>query len=320
MAVKQEWSAEVPNVNLVVRVATTFTTSGDLDEEAFAPYLERFISAGLVVYVASGGSGQGCALTFDELRRVYEIGVEACRGRVTVGANIPDQVTAKEATEHARFAAGFGVDHVQIYGPSQAHGYKANGTEYLAYFDQVLGEITTPVALSPNPTVCYAAPAVIAQICNKYPQVIGVNLTGIYDDLYPINLSDRLDRDVFINADWIGSLNTLGVGATGLHASQANFLPQTFRRYLDAYNSGDMTELHRVYAQLRRGAQYISQWGASSPRVHKMIMKAFRLPGGDGGVRPPFVELDDAELERFVAGALELDIPEINDMARAAGR
>jgi dihydrodipicolinate synthase/N-acetylneuraminate lyase len=137
--------------------------------------------------------------------------------------------------------------------------------------------------------------------------------------MYTINLRERLTRDVFINADWIGSLNTLGVGATGLHASQANFLPQTFRLYLGAYNSGDLRELHLVYSQLRRADQYISPWQASSPRLHKMIMKAFRLPGGDGGVRAPFVELPDSEIENFVKGALELDIPEINDMARAAG-
>jgi dihydrodipicolinate synthase/N-acetylneuraminate lyase len=307
-------------VNLVVRTATTFTPTGELDEEAFAAYLERFISAGLVVYVASGGSGEGCALTFDELRRVYEVGVAACRGKVTVAANIPDQVTAIASIEHAKFAAGFGVDYVQIYGPGQAHGYKANDTEYLAYFDQVLSEITTPVALSPNPTVCYAEPWVVAQIANKYPQVIGINLTGIYDDLYTINLRDRLERDVFINADWIGSLNTLGVGATGLHASQANFLPQTFRRYLDAYNTGDFAGLHKAYADLRRATQYINQWQAWSPRFHKMVMKAFKLPGWEGSVRPPFVAYDDAELERFAAGALELDIPEINNMARAASR
>jgi dihydrodipicolinate synthase/N-acetylneuraminate lyase len=310
----------VPNVNLVVRTATTFAPSGEFDAEAFAGYLQRFISAGLVVYVASGGSGEGCALTFDELRQVYETAVAACRGQVTVAANIPDQVTALASIEHAKFAAGFGVDYVQIYGPGQAHGYKANSTEYLAYFDQVLSEVTTPVALSPNPTVCSAEPWVIAQIANKYSQVIGVNLTGIYDDLYVINLCDRLERDVFVNADWIGSLNTLGVGATGLHASQANFLPATFRRYLDAYNAGDMTELHRVYADLRRATQYINQWQAWSPRFHKMVMKAFRLPGAEGGVRPPFVAYDDAELERFVTGALELGIAEINDMARAAGR
>lgn len=310
----------MPDVNLVVRTATTFAPSGEFDPEAFAGYLQRFISAGLVMYVASGGSGEGCALTFDELRQVYQTAAAAGRDRVTVAANIPDQNTALASIEHAKFAAGCGVDYVQIYGPGQAHGYKANSPEYLAYFDQVLSEITTPVALSPNPTVCYAEPWVVAQIANKYSQVIGINLTGIYDDLYVINLCDRLERDVFVNADWIGSLNTLGVGATGLHASQANFLPATFRRYLDAYNTGDTAELHKVYADLRRATQYINQWQAWSPRFHKMVMKAFRLPGWKGGVRPPFVAYDDAELERFVAGALELGIPEISDMARAAAR
>jgi hypothetical protein len=50
-----------------------------------------------------------------------------------------------------------------------------------------------------------------------------------------------------------------------------------------------------------------------------MAMRAFRLPGWEGGVREPHMMYDDAEIDRFRAGALALDVPEINEMAEAAG-
>ena len=50
-----------------------------------------------------------------------------------------------------------------------------------------------------------------------------------------------------------------------------------------------------------------------------MAMKAFGLPGGEGGARRPFVMPPQDEVERFVQGLLQLRLPEIDEMARNAG-
>jgi dihydrodipicolinate synthase/N-acetylneuraminate lyase len=308
-------------LSLVVRTATTFSPDGEFDEEAFREYLQRFVDTRLDVYVASGGSGEGCALTWDELGRVYRTGVSVCQGKVLIGSNQPDQHTPAASIEHARLAIESGVEEVQIYGPASWHGYRATGDEYTAYFDQVLSAIRHPVALCPNPTVQAAAPDVIASLCDRYPQVTAVNLTGIHDDVYCGTLRGALRRDdVNIYVEWANSLSTLTVGATGVHAAEANFTPRTYRRYLDLLDAGDSgPEIGKVYADLRRVTQFTSQWKSSSPRVHKMVMKVFRLPGWAGGVREPQLMLSDAEVERFTRGALALDVPEINEMAADAG-
>jgi dihydrodipicolinate synthase/N-acetylneuraminate lyase len=308
-------------LTLIVRTATTFAPDGSLDEEAFAQYLQRFVDTGLDVYVASGGSGEGCALTIDELRRVYQIGVSVCRGKVLIGSNQPDQHTPAASIEHATLAVEAGVDEVQIYGPASWHGYQSTGEEYAAYFDAVLKSVTHPVALCPNPTVQSASPQVIAALCDRYRQVQTVNLTGIHNDVYLGTLVDALHRDdVKVNVDWSNSLSTVPLGAGGLHAAEANFTPKTYRRYLDLSDAGDTSpEIGKVYADLRRVTRFTAGWKSSSPRLHKMVMKVFRLPGWEGGVREPQLMLDDTEIERFTRGALALNIPEINEMAAAAG-
>ncbi|MDQ1425210.1 MAG: hypothetical protein QOD72_2708, partial [Acidimicrobiaceae bacterium] len=128
------------NVAHMVRAATTFTSEGAFDEEAFRAYLDRFVEAGLGVYLASGGSGEGHTLTGEELRAVYRVGVEVCKGKVPVISNQPEQYTARATIEHARLAVEAGVDAVNIYGPVGSHGETANESEFKEYFGRVLTE------------------------------------------------------------------------------------------------------------------------------------------------------------------------------------
>lgn len=305
---------------LVVRSATPFARDGSLDEDALRQYLQRFVDSRIGLSLASGGSGEGHALTRDEIRRVYEIGVEVGQGKVIVHSNQPQEHTALASIEQAKMAIAAKVDAVSIYGPGGFHGYRSTDEEYLRYFDRVLGEIRYPVALNPNPIVGYSPPAsVIAKICNRYPQVVAIYLSGITDDAYTMKLRDLIERDdVGIWVTSTGSLNALGLGADGIIAS-ANFIPKTYRRYADLYDAGKFDELDEVYEQLRRVATFCEPWKYSSPRVHKMIMKVFKLPGGAGGVREPHLDFGPAVVAAFTEGALRLPVPEVQEMARAAG-
>src|ERR1700694_5768559 len=101
------------NLGVLCRNLTTFSKTGDLDEEAFRKFLQRMVDSKIGVYIASGGSGEGHALSRDELLRVYKIGVEVCKGKVPVNANLPDQMTAPATIEHATLAiaAGGRISH-----------------------------------------------------------------------------------------------------------------------------------------------------------------------------------------------------------------
>ncbi len=213
-------------VNLLARNCTLFTTTKALDEDAYRESLQRFVDFKIGPFLASGGSGEANSLSRDEVRRVYQIGVEVCRGKVPVYANMPEVRSAQEAIDYSRLAIEAGVDIINLYGPASLYGYRPTDGELTAYFDEVLAAIKHPVTLAPNPIQGYTIKArLIADLCNRYPQVESVTLNGLDGDAYFIDLKDGLTRDVGMNVPLAGSLHTLGLGATGLSCNQTNPFP-----------------------------------------------------------------------------------------------
>lgn len=309
-------------IPLCTRTATTFTADGELDEEALRRHLQRMVDSRIGMWLGSGGSGEGFALSADELSRVYRIGKEVGGDKVLVGSNQPETHTPSHALEHAQLAIDAGVDIVSLYGPSSWHGFRPTDQEFLTYMDMVVGSIRHEVAVSPNGTLGYCPSArLIAEVCNKYSHVSTVNLTGISGDGYLIELLDALKRPVNIYHGFLGSANALPLGATGLHdaVAETNIVPKTFRSYADLLAAGDNAGAAEVYTRLQRFAHVVAPWRSASPRWLKMAMRVLHLPGGEGTVRPPYLLPGPDELDKLRRGLVGLRIPEINEYASAAG-
>lgn len=309
-------------IPIATRAATTFDRFGALDEDALRSHLRRLVDAGVDLWLGSGGSGEGHALDLDELSTVYRIGVEVGGGAVLVGSNQPETHTPQDAVTQARIAIDAGVDVVSLYGPASWHGFKPTDEEFEHYLDRVVGVLDHPVALSPNATLGYApSPALLAKVTAKHPNVTTLNLTGISGDGYLLRLVDELDRDVDIYHGYPGSMNALPLGATGLHdaVAEANIMPRTFRQYADAVAAGDPAQATVAYRHLARFSTFVNPWRGASPRWLKLAMKTLGLPGGSGTVREPYLMPGVEDEAKFLTGALALDIPEINEFARAAG-
>lgn len=304
-------------LELLCRNATAFSADGAIDEDAFRQMLQRLVDAKIGIYLASSGSGESSAMTADELLRVYRIGVDVCKGKVPVNGNPPEKPTVRETLEHINLAIKGGVEIVNIYGPAGWHSFRPTDEEYLGFFDELLAAVKHPVALAPNSTIGYSPkPAVIAGICHKFHQIVAVNLVS-QDDDYFIELMDRLERNVALNVALTGSLDMLLLGASGVIGGELNMLPKTFRQYLDLYESKKFVEAARVYADLKRFLRYIAKWKSSYPRCIKMMMKVFKVPGW--GLRGPYRMPAEEELQKFSEGLLRLRLPEIDELARAAG-
>lgn len=306
-------------VRLLCRMATTFTASQELDEKAFERFLDRFLANDLGVYIASGGSGEGHALTNGERRRVYEIGVAMCKGKVPVNANPPEQHTVWATVEQAQIAVDAGVDVVNIYGPTMAHGYRPTSAEITAYFDSVASAVKAPIAIAPNPVMGYSpAASVMADIANRHGNVVAINLSGLAN-AYFVQLKDALSRDVEVYVPFETSLYTLPLGAAGLLGAEANIVPKTFRRYLDLQEAGDTDEFMAVFAGLMRFAALGKEWYGATPRWVKLAMRVLGLPGGEGGVRGPYLMPAQPDIDRFARELLAVGLPEIDELAAATG-
>lgn len=298
--------------------ATVFSPHGGIDEAGFRGYLQRQIDARLGVYLGSGGNGETHAMTPDELHTMYRLGVEACRGKVPVHANLPEEHTADATIAQARIAIGAGVAALHLYTLEGRHGYRPTDRELVGYFDDVLAAIDHPVIIAVNPTMGYIPkPAVIASIILNHKQIVGARLSA-QPQIYLIDLQDLVDRP--IEYHWqlgSGALDPLALGAI-LFAAEANIIPQTFRSFIDHAQAGRFAEAGKVLANIRRFNRLIMQWGPCA-RWIKMCMSVLRLPGWEGGLRKPYLMPPDDEMRSFRDALLRLRVPEIDTMARSAG-
>jgi hypothetical protein len=89
---------------------------------------------------------------------------------------------------------------------------------------------------------------------------------------------------------------------------------RTFGRRYSSTSARSRTADLRGPTPLNRFAE---QWRGA--RWQKMALKVFKLPGGEGGLRKPYLMPTDAEVERFTTGLLALGLAEIDQLARAAG-
>src|SRR5262249_54128173 len=129
-------SAPRPRRTFVVSL-TPFPRAGALDEAGLRAHLERLGAAGIGVYLAGSGSGEGYTLSRDERGRVFAIGVEELGGKVPVRAMGVEPRTAAEVVSLAEDAESAGLDATQVYSLDLRPGYVPTGDEMTTYLPPV---------------------------------------------------------------------------------------------------------------------------------------------------------------------------------------
>lgn len=304
---------------------TPFTATGAVDEDALRRHLERMVEAEVAVYVASPGSGEGHALSRDELGRVYRLGVEVCKGKVPVYANPPESRTAEEALAKARIAIDSGVDVVTLYPIDGGHGMRPIEAEQEAFYRILLDQIDHPVALAVNLLAGgYGAPiGLFKRLCADYRQIVVINVNQPPTS-YLSELMDAVGPRIafYTSAEMLPEALTLG--AKGCMTGQANVAPYLIRSIGRHFEAGQIDACGRALGQLFRWNKAVAsfcldqsvpqQW---SPRWIKAAMRALGLPGhGEGRMRPPYLSPSREEIEHLGAALRALDLDGIESRAR----
>ena len=294
-------------------VATPFAADGSIDEGALRAQLRRMVAANVGVYLGSGGAGEGHALSQAELRLLYDVGVEECRGRVPLHANPPEPRTAAAMLEPIRHAVQAGVDVVQVYPMDAGHAMRPTPAEQEAYYRDILGVVDHPVALSVHVYAGYMAPvALLRRLCAEYSQVVAINVIGTPLQ-YFVELRDVLDARVTLNVRLINAIEGHALGARGFLAAEPNLTPRLSRSIIDGLHARNPEWAGRDLAHLVRLAAVVNRWAPSTARWVKMGMKVLDLPGGRGGLRRPYLMPPQAELDAMATALAALGIDELDE-------
>ncbi len=272
---------------------TPFDESGAIDDGLFRAHVRFLAGAGVGVYVASQGSGEGDLLTVDEKVSLYAAASVAAGGRVpVVAAGIGLAASTASTRALAVAARDAGVDAVQIIAPRPGP-LRLRADEIEAYFRAVIEAIDCDVHLSNNTALAgYAIPVeIIERLAGDYPHVRAINVSDprvndlrVYVGRLVAGKSARVEVRVGVVREMTAMYE---LGARGVLCFEPNVLPEIVTGAWARLGVGDtsgMEALLRLNSALARGG---------NPRSLKA---ALTMLGRDGGaLRAPYLPLTDAQ-------------------------
>ena len=311
--------AHPPQPLMFSMIVTPMDERGQVDEDGVRAHLGRMVDAGVGVYLGSGGSGEGHALELRELARLYELGVEACKGKVPVYCNPPESRSAREMMGKAQAAIDAGADLVQYYQLDAGHGRQPPLAEQEMYFRDLLEAIEYPTGISIHLAVGYLAPStLVTKLCADYPHVKVINVPFGTDMNYQVRLQDSIRDDIKIYVGMHNVLSGLAMGAWGAQVTETNQVPNLSQAVIDFFIAGDVERSAAAYANVLRVCDIIGYGRSVSSDGPKAALKALGFDVGEP--RHPRVPVDDATLEKMRSAFEAIDVMRLEAEAASARR
>jgi 4-hydroxy-tetrahydrodipicolinate synthase len=299
-------------------VASPFQADGSLDEDALRAHLRRLVAARNGVYLAGGGAGEGHVLTPAEFRRICEIGVEECKGKVPTYTNPRESRTAEAMYQYAREAVAAGVDAVQLYQLEGGHGMKPTQEEQDAYWQDLLDAIKHPVAISVHAYAGFQPrTGYLRELHRRYPQIVAINVMG-GPPSYLVEVRDEMPAEVACYVGIGTVVQGLALGAQGALEAESNVIPNLCQSILDHWQDRDLERLTQSAQNVQRFANIVNQWAPSTARWVKMAMRVLDLPGGKGPLRKPYLMPGPEDQKRMLDAFEAMGLRELEGLAQAA--
>ena len=193
-----------------------------LDEDAFDPLLERYVTAGLDGVLAFGTNGEGVLFSVEERRQGLRLFVEAAAGRLDVAAHCGAQTTA-DTVALAADAAEAGATAVAVIGPPY---FPLDEPAQLAHFSAAAR------ACAPLPFYVYefartsgysVALDVLRRLRDEAPNLVGLKVSDAPWEAFEPYLS--LGLDVFVGPESLIHRGISG-GAIGAVSALASAFPE----------------------------------------------------------------------------------------------
>lgn len=258
-----------------------------IDEDAFAPYVEFLQAGGVDGVLALGSTGEGILLDTRERMRVTEL---YAGQPLPVIAHCGAQTTADTLTL-ARHAAETGVAGVAVIAPP----YFALDDDALLAHLAAAAEACAPLPFYVyefERVSGYPVPVrVVERLRERAPNLAGMKVSDApFEKVAPYLLEGL---DVFVGAEALIGAG-LAAGAAGAVSALASAFPEVV---VDAVRTGDSARAGALRAALERGPRHAAL---------KAVAAARGVPIRED-VRPPLRGLTDAERRTLFAALEDLE-------------
>lgn len=265
---------------------TPFRDGGaTLDEDAFEPLVDFLASAGLDGILAMGTTGEGILLSLAERKRVTDLFLAACDGKLDVAVHCGAQTTA-DTLALAEHAAAEGADAVAVIAPP-----------YFQLDDESLFTHLAAAASACAPTPFYvyefakvsgyAVPVrVVERLRDAAPNLAGMKVSDAPFEAVEPYLIEGLD--IFIGAE-----SLIGAGMRQGASGSVSALATAFPELVAAAVREPSPERSARLGELREGLEAFPRHAAL-----KRILALRGIPVRED-VRAPLRGLTDEERDRL---------------------
>ena len=222
---------------IVPPMATPFTADGSLDEAALRAEVRYLIEEAGVHGVAVGGStGEGQALSTDELRTVVGSALEVAAGRVPVIAGIIVDST-RQAIEKARALADLDLAALQV---TPVH-YLFRPTDEMMFqhFATLAEQAAQPVMIYNVVPWTYCSPALLDRMMREIDGLIGVKQSAGDLKLLADLLMNSADAGLIMSAVDALLYPSFCLGAHGAIAAILSAAPELCLALWEQVRAGD---------------------------------------------------------------------------------
>ena len=282
---KMKWAGVMP------ATTTAFDEQLNIDHVFVAQHAKWLIDNGCTGIVTPGSLGESATLSLDEKIAVWKTVIGAVGERVPVVAAIASLSTA-EAVRLARHAADIGCSGLMVLPP---YVYRSDWREMKAHIEAVFRATKLSCMLYNNP-IAYGTdflPQQIAELASDHENFDAVKESST--DVRRITWIRELLGDelaIFVGVDDVIVEGVL-MGAVGWIAGLVNALP---RESVDLFNYAMSRDLENAMPLYNWFLPLLRM--DTVPKFVQLIKLVQQEVGmGNARVRPPRLELTDAELD-----------------------
>jgi len=266
---------------VLTAMVTPFTTSGALDLEEASRLARWLIENGNDGLVIAGTTGESPTLTHDEQIALIEVVVDSTEAPVVAGTGSNDTKAAIELTQRATEVGAAGILSVTPYynRPSQRG--------LVAHFTRVAEATDLPVMLYDIPVRSgrKIETETILELADNQQNIVALKDAAGDPGETASLLAEVPDGFEVYSGDDSLNLALLSLGAVGVVGVATHWTGSEHQDLIEALESGDLSNAHRINASLQDSFNYESTLEAPNPVPTKVMMNLLGFNVGVG--RPP---------------------------------
>lgn len=273
---------------VVPPAVTVFNEDESLNESLFREHLRWLLSFRVGGISIGGSTGEGYALSADELHRVIRIGVEEAAGNVPVVAGVIRDST-RDAVMMSEVAASAGADYLMV---TPTHYFRPDCDAHYAFFKSISDAVDLPILIYNVIPTAIITPECMARLAT-IDHVVGIKQSG--GDIHALNkmmLALPKEQLVFTAIDAL-LYPSYAIGAVGAIGLTNTVLPDLCVEQWEAFRNGDHEKARDLHFKISH-----TYWAIDKFNKPARTKEYLRQRGCNVGVpRSPFHPLSDEDRE-----------------------